>query len=89
MIQTTGLDCPNKAKTVQLGASVPVGPAGKVLVEWAKTDLSQTKVDRKTYTVGYDHFLSKRTDAYAMFMGDRITNQTSGPTFAAALRPRC
>ena len=56
---------PNKAKTVQLGASVPVGPAGKVLVEWVKTDLSQTKVDRKTYTVGYDHFLSKRTDVYA------------------------
>ena len=79
---------PNKAKTVQLGASVPVGPAGKVLVEWVKTDLSQTKVDRKTYTVGYDHFLSKRTDVYAMFMGDKITNQTSGTSFGVGIRHR-
>jgi ribosomal protein L25 (general stress protein Ctc) len=79
---------PNKAKTVQLGASVPVGPAGKVLVEWVKTDLSQTNVNRKTYTVGYDHFLSKRTDVYAMFMGDKITNQTSGTSFGVGIRHR-
>ena len=76
------------AKTVQLGASVPVGPAGKVLVEWVKTDLSQTNVNRKTYTVGYDHFLSKRTDVYAMFMGDKITNQTSGTSFGVGIRHR-
>ena len=61
---------------------------GKVLVEWVKTDLSQTKVDRKTYTVGYDHFLSKRTDVYAMFMGDKITNQTSGTSFGVGIRHR-
>ena len=79
---------PNKAKTEQLGASVPVGPAGKVLVEWVKTDLSQTNVNRKTYTVGYDHFLSKRTDVYAMFMGDKITNQTSGTSFGVGIRHR-
>lgn len=79
---------PNKAKTVQLGASVPVGPAGKVLVEWVKTDLSQTKVDRKTYTVGYDHFLSKRTDVYAMYMNDKITSQTNGNSFGVGIRHR-
>lgn len=79
---------PNKAKTVQLGASVPVGPAGKVLVEWVKTDLSQTNVNRKTYTVGYDHFLSKRTDVYAMYMNDKITSQTNGNSFGVGIRHR-
>ena len=60
----------------------------RVLVELVKTDLSQTKVDRKTYTVGYDHFLSKPTDVYAMFMGDKITNQTSGTSFGVGIRHR-
>ena len=45
-------------------------------------------MNRKTYTVGYDHFLSKRTDVYAMFMGDKITNQTSGTSFGVGIRHR-
>ncbi|GKT22190.1 porin [Acidovorax sp. SUPP3334] len=78
----------NKAKTVQLGASVPVGPAGKVLVEWVKTEMTQTDIDRKTFTLGYDHFLSKRTDVYAMVMNDRITAQTKGNSFGVGIRHR-
>lgn len=78
----------NKAKTLQLGASIPAGPAGKVLVEWVKTELSQTKVERTTATLGYDYNLSKRTDVYAMYMNDRITAKTTGNSFGVGIRHR-
>ncbi|AVT12101.1 porin [Paracidovorax avenae] len=78
----------NKAKTMQVGASIPTGPSGKVLVEWVKTEMTQTDIDRKTFTVGYDYFLSKRTDVYAMLMNDRITAQTKGNSFGMGIRHR-
>lgn len=77
-----------KAKTTQLGVSVPAGAMGKVLASWAQTRLSGVDVSRKTFTVGYDHFLSKRTDVYAMLMNDRITNQTKGSSFGVGVRHR-
>lgn len=76
-----------KAKTTQLGASVPVG-AGKVLASWAQTKLSSTDLSRKTFTVGYDYDLSKRTDVYAMLMNDRITHQNNGNSFGVGIRHR-
>lgn len=78
----------SKAKTTQLGVSVPAGATGKVLASWAQTRLSATDVSRKTFTLGYDHFLSKRTDVYAMYMNDRITRQTSGNSIGAGIRHR-
>jgi len=78
---------PDKAKTLQVGASAPLG-GGSVLASWAKTDLSVTNRDRKTFTLGYDYFLSKRTDVYAMYMNDRITNQTTGNSFGVGIRHR-
>lgn len=78
----------NEAKTMQLGASVPAGPAGKVLVDVASTKLSQTGVKRTTSTLGYDYNLSKRTDAYAIVMNDRITNRSTGNSVAVGVRHR-
>ena len=78
----------NKAKTTQLGVSVPTGTAGKVLASYAQTKLSDTDVSRKTFTVGYDYALSKRTDVYAMAMNDRITHQTKGNSFGLGIRHR-
>ena len=78
----------NKAKTTQLGVSVPVGATGKVLASWAQTTLSATDISRKTFTVGYDHFLSKRTDLYVMAMADRITNQAKGSSVGVGVRHR-
>ncbi|MDD2712260.1 MAG: porin [Simplicispira sp.] len=76
-----------KAKTTQLGASVPLG-AGKVLASLAHTKLSSTDLSRKTFTLGYDYDLSKRTDVYAMLMNDRITRQNSGTSVGAGIRHR-
>ncbi len=77
-----------KGKTLQVGASAPVGSSGKLLAEWVKTEWSTPDVNRKTFTIGYDHFLSKRTDLYAVVMNDKITNQTSGTSLGLGIRHR-
>jgi predicted porin len=38
--------------------------------------------------VGYDYDLSKRTDVYAIYMNDRITNRNSGNSFGVGVRHR-
>ncbi|MNT92501.1 Outer membrane porin protein precursor [compost metagenome] len=68
--------------------SVPVFSTGKVLASWARTEMTATDVSRKTFTLGYDHFLSKRTDVYAMLMNDRITARTTGNSFGLGVRHR-
>ena len=76
-----------KAKTAQVGASVPLG-GGKVLASYAQTKLQPVNQSRKTFTIGYDYNLSKRTDAYVMLMNDRLTNFESGNSFGAGIRHR-
>ena len=78
----------NEARTLQLGASIPAGPTGKVLVDMVSTKLSQTGVKRTTATLGYDYNLSKRTDVYAMLMNDRITNKSTGNSVGVGVRHR-
>ena len=50
-----------------------------------KTDLAETKGEPQDL-----HRLRplpvQRTDVYAMFMGDKITNQTSGTSFGVGIR---
>jgi len=79
-------DSPIKAKTTQVGASIPLGGPGKVLASWAQTKLTDVDLKRKTFTLGYDYNLSKRTDVYAMLMNDRITNQDTGNSFGIGMR---
>lgn len=77
-------------KTMTLGASVPVGN-GKILLAAAETKREgDAFADRKrtTATVGYDYFLSKRTDLYANYMSDKITNLERGNSFGVGVRHR-
>jgi len=55
----------------QLGVIVPVGKAGNVHVAYGEADIEFGNVDGKTsaYTIAYTHALSKRTTAYAGYMG--------------------
>ena len=90
----------NKAyegKTATLGLDVPVTKAGTF-----KAAIAQTKIEarnaatgilafdgkRTTTTLGYDHFLSKRTDLYAALMHDKLTGVDSGTSFAVGMRHR-
>ena len=78
-----------ESKTVQVGASAPLG-AGQLLASVARTELSNTanQPTRTTATVGYDYFLSKRTDLYANLMNDRLTSYKNGTSFGVGMRHR-
>jgi predicted porin len=78
-----------KDKTASLGLSVPTGAAGKVLAEVAQTRRSSSAFSeqrRTTYTIGYDYNLSKRTDAYAMLMNDKISGFESAASAGIGVR---
>ena len=79
-----------KSTIYGLGAAVPVGALGKVVAQYgqANADLNPGEVKNRTVTLGYDHALSKLTDAYAVVMSDRLTNVDSGTSVAAGLRVR-
>jgi len=76
-------------KTVSLGVSVPVGQ-GKILAAWAQTRRDDLGIElkRNTTSIGYDYNLSKRTDLYAIYMNDRITDLDSGNSFGLGMRHR-
>jgi predicted porin len=69
------------------GASVPLG-AGKLLAQygWSTAEFPTTELESKTLTVGYDYFLSKRTDLYAVVVNDKFTNLATGNTIALGLK---
>ncbi|OYT87810.1 MAG: porin [Burkholderiales bacterium PBB6] len=77
-------------KTLQLGVSVPMG-RGRVLLSAARTAKAMTAVvdeQRKTWSLGYDHELSRSTDVYAVVMRDQVSALPTGHTFALGARVR-
>ncbi|ANH66628.1 porin [Mitsuaria sp. 7] len=79
-----------KYKIWELSASVPMG-RGSFLVAYAKRKTDDTVAPvaatvfggnkkREVYSAGYDHFISKRTDLYAVVMHDStVTSTLPGP----------
>ena len=65
---TTG----NEYKITGIGASIPVGEPGKILMQWGQID-PKSGAKRTTVSVGYDHNLSKRTDVYGVYMSDKLS----------------
>ncbi len=79
-----------KTKISGLGLSVPVG-AGRVLgqIGYSKTSGGTGPASLRTASVGYDHFLSKSTDVYAVYMNERASYVSpTGNTVAAGIRLR-
>lgn len=80
-----------KDRLYSLGLSAPIG-TGSVLVGYANTkrsgDLVGADLKRDTATIGYDYFVSKRTDLYAMLMSDKITNADRATSFGIGARHR-
>ena len=78
-----------KHTLVQIGAAVPVGQA-LILIAYgdsrAKTDLSQTTL--RTYSLGYDYFISKNTDIYLAALYDDTFQLSSGKSIAGGVRLR-
>jgi predicted porin len=72
----------------QLGVSVPVG-SGAVLASYGQARTTGAREATRAFTtVGYDHYLSKRTDLYAMAMADRWTDRANGSSFGVGIRHR-
>jgi len=74
--------------TAQGGVSVPAGP-GNVMASYAYSrDTGGLDQTRQTAAIGYDYPLSKRTDVYAAYLYDHISNQSSGDTFGVGIRAK-
>lgn len=71
---------------LSLGLTAPIGP-GKLLAQWGRLS-PDTGSKRNTFSLGYDHFVSKRTDLYAAFMSDKVSGQGSGNNFGVGVRHR-
>lgn len=77
------------AHTYELGLSVPITAADSLLAEWARTRHSGGRPAdqlRNTATLGWDHFLSRRTDVYATYMADRLSGSGLGNSFGVGIR---
>ena len=78
-----------KTKIYNFSAKVPLG-AGAFLAEYGNSkltvDAAATTPKSDMFTFGYDYFLSKRTDLYAIFMSDKYTGKSTGNTFALGLK---
>lgn len=79
------------SRTWQLGAAVPVTPApgGSVLLSWARTTVDNPALrvgDHDTVGLGYDHYLSRRTDVYATYLYDHIDGRAKGNSYALGIR---
>jgi predicted porin len=83
-------DLDRKNSTYSLGLDVPVTSAGTIKAALARTKAEVGSVDstRTTASLGYDHYLSKRTDVYTVLMHDRITDLKSGTSLIAGIRHR-
>ena len=79
-----------EGKTASLGLDIPVSKAGSIKAAVAHTKMDTGAWDGKhtTTTIGYDHFLSKRTDVYGVVMNDRFTGLKSGTSLAVGIRHR-
>lgn len=69
-----------------LGGEMTFG-VGKLLAQYSQVS-PDVGASRKTASLGYDHFLSKRTDLYAVYMQDRMDGLSNGTSYAAGVRHR-
>lgn len=73
----------HKAKQWMVGATVPVGAAGNVLVSYSrnKIDSDVAAADgakASKWALGYTHSLSKRTNLYAVYAKISTNNEAEG-----------
>lgn len=86
----------SKLRLYDISAEVPVSGQGKILAAWGHSKVRTgtftgilplfTGNTHKTFSLGYDHSLSKRTDLYAVYMNDRVDGLHAGNSVAAGLR---
>ncbi|WP_051971662.1 porin [Massilia sp. 9096] len=78
-----------RSRTWQLGTSVPVTAGGSILVSWAHTTQDNPKAvvgTHDTAGLGYDYFMSRRTDVYLTYLYDHIEGKVKGNSYALGIR---
>jgi len=78
-----------RSRTWQLGTAVPVTARGSLLASWARTaqdNPAKAVGDHDTAGLGYDYFLSKRTDVYATYLYDHNEGKVHGSSYALGIR---
>jgi predicted porin len=72
-----------------VGAKVPMG-AGALMAQYGSSTIATQGAasDKKSQiaSFGYDYFLSKRTDVYAVLMLDKFTAVSNGTTYAVGVK---
>ncbi len=81
--RTTGLE----HRLTGLGAAWRITPQGSVLLQYSQIK-PETGAKRTTWTGGYDYYLSKRTDLYAVLMSDRLSGSSTGTSYGIGVRHR-
>lgn len=76
----------NSYEIAGLGGELVIG-AGKLLAQYGQVT-PDFGANRRTASLGYDYFLSKRTDVYAVYMQDRQGGLSNGDSYAAGIRHR-
>ncbi|MGU4701493.1 porin [Burkholderia cepacia] len=72
--------------TLQGGVSVPID-LGNMLASYAYSrDAGGLNQTRQTASLGYDYWLSKRTDIYVSYLYDHVSQLEAGNTFGIGLR---
>jgi predicted porin len=79
----------SKTRTGQLGLAVTAG-AGRIMATVAHTgrEVAGAETSRTTAGLGYDHYLSKRTDLYAVYLSDKLTSFHRQASLALGVRHR-
>ncbi len=76
-------------KNFNVGAKVPLG-AGSLLAQYGKSTISTVGTlgnqESEIASFGYDYFLSKRTDVYAVLMLEKFTAASHGSTYAVGVK---
>lgn len=78
-----------RSRTWQVGTSVPVTAGGSILASWARTTVDNPKLSvgaHDTAALGYDYFLSRRTDVYLTYLYDHIDGKVKGNSYALGIR---
>ncbi|MDP9941241.1 porin [Ectopseudomonas alcaliphila] len=85
----TRIDGGSSTRLYDVGVSVPVSTAGRLLLETAYSRIDVTNasnIRRTTTSFGYGHQLSRRTDVYAIHTHDQKSSVSAGRSYSVGIR---
>ena len=85
----TTTDVVTRTTLYHAGAAVPIGNS-LILAAfgWSRAKDPNSQITNKTYSIGYDYFLSKHTDIYIAALRETTFDLSSGNSIAGGIRMR-